>query len=95
MLLVTVKVQARPGQAQALRQLLLEMAAEGRREPGMLAYDPYLSAEEADVLFMYEVYRDQAALDAHRSNTALDPFRERLGALLAGAPQVSTWVPEA
>lgn len=93
MLLVTVKISAKAGQADKLVQLLKEMAAEGRQEAGMVAYDPYRSVEDADTVFMYEVYRDQAALDQHRANVALEPFRERLMALLAGAPEVHTWAP--
>ena len=34
MILVTVKIKAKPGQAGALVALLKEMAAEGRKEPG-------------------------------------------------------------
>lgn len=93
MLLVTVKISAKAGQADALVQLLKEMAVEGRKEVGMLAYDPYRSVEDAGTVFMYEVYRDQEALDRHRANPALEPFRERLMALLEGAPEVHTWLP--
>lgn len=93
MLLVTVKISAKAGQADELVKLLKEMAAEGRKEAGMLAYDPYRSVEDAGTVFMYEVYRDQEALDQHRANPALEPFRERLVALLAGAPEVHTWAP--
>lgn len=95
MLLVTVKISAKAGQADKLVQLLKEMAAEGRKEVGMLAYDPYRSVEDADTVFMYEVYRDQEALDGHHANAALEPFRERLMALLEGAPDVHTWEPTA
>lgn len=95
MLLVTVKISAKAGQADKLVQLLKEMAAEGRKEVGMLAYDPYRSVEDADTVFMYEVYRDQEALDGHRANAVLEPFRERLMALLEGAPEVHTWEPTA
>ncbi len=93
MFLVTVKISAKPGQGDKLAQLLQEMAAEGRKEPGMLAYDPYRSVEDPDTVFMYEVYRDQSALDGHRANVALEPFRERLMALLAGGPELNTWAP--
>lgn len=95
MLLVTVKISAKVGHADKLVQLLKEMAAEGRKEVGMLAYDPYRSVEDADTVFMYEVYRDQEALDQHRANAALEPFRERLMALLEGAPEVHIWTPAA
>lgn len=91
MILVTVKIKAKPGQAGALVALLKEMAAEGRKEPGMVAYEPYSSVEDADTVFMYELYRDQAALAEHRANTALDPFRARFKDLLGGAPEIHNW----
>lgn len=91
MLLLTVKIKARAGHATALLALLREMAVEGRKEAGVVAYEPYLSVEDPDTVFMYELYRDQGALDARRANTALDPFRARFKGLLAGAPEIHSW----
>ena len=93
MLLITVKINAKPGKGADLVELLEEMVLEGRKEPGVLAYDPYRSIEQSDTIFMYEVYQDQAALDEHRKNPALEPFHSRLMALLDGAPEMSQWLP--
>lgn len=91
MILVTVKIQARAGQAGALVALLKLMAVEGRKEPGMVAYEPYVSVEDPDTVFMYELYRDQAALTEHRANKALDQYRAQFKDLLGGAPEIHTW----
>jgi quinol monooxygenase YgiN len=91
MILITVKIKAKPGQAGALVSLLKEMAQVGRTEPGTVAYEPYVSAEDPDTLFMFELYRDHAALAEHRANTGLDPFRARFKDLLGGAPEIHNW----
>ena len=93
MLLLTVKISAKPGKGADMAELLEEMVIEGRKEPGVLAYDPYRSVELPDTIFMYEVYQDQSALDEHRKNPALEPFHARLMELLDGAPEMNQWLP--
>lgn len=95
MLLLTVKINAKPGKGADLAALLEEMVVEGRKEPGVLSYDPYRSIEQPDTVFMYEVYQDQAALELHRQNPALEPFHGRLMEMLDGAPEMSQWQPAA
>jgi (4S)-4-hydroxy-5-phosphonooxypentane-2,3-dione isomerase len=36
-----------------------------RREPGCRIYQPHRDPHDARVMFLYEQYEDQAALDAH------------------------------
>ncbi len=52
--------------AETLRQMLPLVKA---GEPGCLEYRVHRAVESPDVFFLYEVYRDQAAVEAHR-NTA-------------------------
>jgi autoinducer 2-degrading protein len=66
---VAAEWRALPGQAETVRQLMLEAAAAVRQhEPGNLLYvghqDP---ADPAHFLF-YEQYADQKALEAHRDS---------------------------
>lgn len=75
---VIARLQAAPGKADALAALLVEQAAVVRREePGCLAYIPHRDAGDPDAFVFYEVYRDQAAFDAHRASPHLASFRER------------------
>ena len=48
--------------AEAVRLL----AAESRREPGCVSYIPHHSEEDPDTIVIYEQYRDEEALAAHR-----------------------------
>jgi len=50
--------------AEALRAL----TAASRREPGCVSYIPHQLAEEPDTVVIYEQYRDDAALAAHRDS---------------------------
>ena len=49
--------------------------------------------DDPDAVFFYEVYRDQAALDAHRQNPALGAGGAALGELLDGRPVLTTLTP--
>lgn len=91
MLLIAVKLIAKPGQIDGLLNFLSQTAAHARKEAGVLVYDFYKSTENVDTLFMHEVYRDQAALDEHRFK--MQPFHDQLIALLNESPEVSVWVP--
>ena len=50
--------------ADALRTL----TAASRLEPGCVSYIPHQLAEEPDTVLIYEQYRDDAALAAHRES---------------------------
>lgn len=48
--------------AEALRLL----TAESRSEPGCVSYIPHHLEDDLDTIVIYEQYKDEAALDAHR-----------------------------
>lgn len=76
--IVVATLRAAKGKADALAALLTEQAAVVRREePGCLLYRPHRSASDPDLFLFYEVYRDQAAFDAHHHAPHLAAFRER------------------
>ena len=77
-LTVIAKVRAAKGKGDALAALLVEQAAAVRAaEPGCLVYRPHRSTRDPEVFVFYEVYADDAALDAHRKAPHLAAFRER------------------
>ncbi len=49
---------------QAVRQL----AEASRREPGCISYIPHELAGDSSLVMIYEQYRDEAALEAHRAS---------------------------
>jgi len=75
---VVAKVRAAKGKGDALAALLVEQAAAVRSaEPGCLVYRPHRSTKDPEVFLFYEIYQDDAAVDAHRKAPHLAAFRER------------------
>lgn len=56
--------QDRPQVLDALRRL----AEESRKEPGCVTYIPHELAGDSSSILIYEQYRDEAALEAHRAS---------------------------
>jgi len=88
---------ARPGAEDALAGLVREFAARVREEPGNVTFEPCTLEAAPRRWFVYEVYRDAAAFQAHIAadygsafNAALGPLIEedgsRLTRLLPAAP---------
>ena len=75
---VVAKLRAAQGKGDALAALLEEQVGVVRKaEPGCLVYRAHRSSKDPDLFLFYEQYRDQAALDAHRSAEHLARYRER------------------
>jgi len=64
-------------------------------EPGTEVYVLNWDKKNENVAYMYEVYRDKAALAAHSESPAMAAFMARLGDLLGGAPELTIATPTA
>ena len=64
MFVVVVFFEPEPGRFDAFRDAIFENAALSREEPGCLQFDVCFSADRSRC-FLYEVYGDRAAFDAH------------------------------
>lgn len=49
--------------------MLRELAIASRQEPGCVSYDPHRIDGDPDTVLIYEQYKDQAAVEAHRAST--------------------------
>jgi quinol monooxygenase YgiN len=67
MLVLAVTWVAKEGKEKDVAQLFRDLTAASRKEPGCLGYTVHLHNERPREFFLYEVYKDQAALDAHRA----------------------------
>jgi quinol monooxygenase YgiN len=77
-LTVVARLRAARGKGDALAALLVEQAAAVRaNEPGCLVYRPHRSTRDPDLFVFYEMYADEAALEAHRTAPHLAAFRQR------------------
>lgn len=63
---------------------LLDFVARTRAEPGCLAFELHEDAARPGRFMVYEVFRDDAAFDAHRGQPALAPLKAWLAAQGAG-----------
>ena len=63
---VTVDFRLQPGAMKAFMPLMIENAERSRSdEPGCDRFDVLVPAGEPDRVFLYEIYRDEAAFQAH------------------------------
>ena len=73
MLILVVRVTIKAGHEDEVIVPLRKLQEETRREPGCIFYFVQRSRENARRYLIYEQYKDQAALDAHRAS---DHFKE-------------------
>jgi quinol monooxygenase YgiN len=75
-------MRAHAGRRAELLELLRELVDAAAGEPGTLVYVMH-EADDPDVVVSYELFADQAALDAHRESAAVGAVMPRLNALVA------------
>jgi quinol monooxygenase YgiN len=63
----TVRMTFRPDDREEIATILRELTDASRQEPGCISYIPHRVESDPDTIVIYEQYRDQAALDAHRA----------------------------
>ena len=89
--LVTVFASFTPvaGKEQELHDLLAWMVGHTRAEPGCERYDLYRrSGDEGGSFHLFERYRDEDALQAHRASDHYVEYRRKVVELLDGAIDV-------
>lgn len=83
MVIFTARIQAVAGKETEAEAALKQMvvAVEGK-EPGALAYACHKVADAPGQFLFYEIYRDQAACDAHMVTPHFESFKKLFGSLL-------------
>lgn len=66
MLILAVVAVAKPGEQELVRTEFRALEAASRTEPGCLLYVVQQALDDSRNFLVYEQYRDDAALDAHR-----------------------------
>jgi quinol monooxygenase YgiN len=74
---------AKPGKEEALASALLDIVPAVRQEPGCIVYTPHASRDDACTIVMYEVWKDQEALDVHAAGANLAGLAAKFDELLA------------
>jgi quinol monooxygenase YgiN len=64
----TVRFRFAPEDHQQLTEILRALTLASRQEPGCVSYIPHFVEGDPDTVIIYEQYRDEAALEAHRAS---------------------------
>jgi len=73
-LALVVNFTVKPGNEEKTKDLIRQLQEHTRREPGCRQYNGHQSPEEPSRFLMYELYDNQAALDAHRASPHYEQY---------------------
>ena len=84
MIVLHVTVQVKPEHRSEFLDLVLYDAEHSEKdEPGCLRFDVVQDRDDVNRFYFYEVYRDEAALDAHRQTLHFKHYFEKVQPWLA------------
>ncbi len=85
---VVARLKAKQGSEKILEEACRAMVPKVRGEAGTESYICYRSVPDPTVFLFYEVYKDQAAFEAHGKTPYLAEFMQALRGNLDGHPQI-------
>jgi len=89
MVTITAIIEAKPGQAAAIRAALLEVASYvASQEPQTTGYFVCQSSERPELFTTYERFADRAAMQRHNDSPAVQRFIAAAKDRLAGPVQI-------
>lgn len=88
---VVAYIFARAGEENRVRNALLHLVEETRKEKGCINYDLHESVEDARRFVMYENWESDADLDAHSKSPHLREFGRTMGPFLERSTEVTKW----
>jgi quinol monooxygenase YgiN len=90
---VTADFRLQPGAMQAFMPLMIENAERSRTdEPGCDRFDVLVPAGETDRVFLYEIYRDEAAFQAHLQTPHFKAFNTASQAYIKERAVAKLWI---
>ncbi|GLY17099.1 hypothetical protein Kisp01_41140 [Kineosporia sp. NBRC 101677] len=90
MIALVVSLRVRPGcREEFLTAITANAEACVADEPGCVSFDITCDREDEDHFFLYEVYRDQDAIDAHRQAPHFLAWREVAARVIEPGSQVN------
>ena len=88
---VAVEFEIDPSQWDAFMPLMLENAAHSRTgEPGCRQFDVCAGPPAPATVFLYELYDDRAAFDAHLASAHFKAFATATGSMIVNR-RITTW----
>lgn len=90
---VIARIPATPGKRAELVQALQQALDNVQGEAGTLMYVLHEDVKDEDAVWIYELYSDQAALDAHSSSPGMKALGPALAGLVAGRAELTILKP--
>jgi quinol monooxygenase YgiN len=87
--MIVSRLTAVPGRRAELLAAFDDLHEEVADEPGTEIFAMHTARDDPDVVVFYEVYRDEAALNAHREGSAVRGLVARLSDLVVVPPEVT------
>ena len=78
-----IRVTARPGRRDDLLALFHELAVAAVDEPGTLVYTFSTADSDPDLVVTFELFADEAAVEAHKAAAAMQRVRPQLDEVVA------------
>jgi quinol monooxygenase YgiN len=85
---IVAKIKAKQGSEQQLEQAFRAMISKVRGEPGTETYVLHRSVQDPTTFVFYEVYKDQAAFEAHGKTPHMAELGNALRGNIDGRPQI-------
>ena len=76
--IVVAMVKAKPGEEDAVKEVLVSLVEPTRKESGCLCYNLHQSKDDKTQFMFYEQWASKAALDAHGKTPHLQSLGEKL-----------------
>ncbi|KRE81794.1 putative quinol monooxygenase [Arthrobacter sp. Soil763] len=83
---------AKPGTEDRVADMMAELTERVRAEPGNVVFDPHTRRDNPRAYFVYEIYRDEAAFQAHITAEHSKAFNAELGGLIEEDGSQLSWL---
>ena len=80
---VHVTVHVKPGSADAFEAATRENARQSRMEPGVVRFDVLRQLDDPNRFLLVEIYRDEAAVAAHKASAHYPVWRDAVADMMA------------
>ncbi len=88
MLIIVGEAEAASGRRDRMLEAAAAMAAATQSDDGCDMYGFYVDVSRPDVILSLELWRDQAALDAHMDHRHTQEFLATVPSLVVGTPEM-------
>ena len=82
----------KPGNEARVKEMMLDLTARVRDEPGNISFVAYTRAENPRAYFVFEIYADEAAFQEHISAPYGTVFNVELNSLIEGTGSELSWL---